>query len=111
LPQPTQPPVVKEGKLEIASTNSYIDSFNDFNVTGEIVNNTNKTIENVTLSVSITDASGASLLKDDDGNTLEQVDVQPYIYTLAPGATAPFNYYISADDGLRQIIRARSAAF
>jgi len=95
---PTQEVVVKESKLEIMSTNSYVDSYNDYNVVGEIANNTNDNLENVTLSLSIMDANGASLLKDNNDNLVDQIDIQPYITTLAPGTVSPFNYYVSAGD-------------
>lgn len=95
---PTEHVLPKDGKLEITNTSSYVDAFNDYNVVGEIVNNTNKVIENVTLSIAITDASGATLLKDDDDNPVERLDIWPYITVLAPGASTPFNYYISADE-------------
>lgn len=98
IQSPTEEPVQNSGELEIRSTASYIDSFNDYNVVGEIVNNTNDTIENITLSISIKDESGTTLLQDENEEPVETIDVQPYISVLVPGASAPFNYYISADD-------------
>jgi hypothetical protein len=95
---PTEQTLPKNGKLEILNTTSYVDAFNDYNVVGELVNNTNQTLENITLSLSITDESGASLLKDDNDNPVDQLDIQPYIAVLSPGAYAPFGYYISADE-------------
>jgi hypothetical protein len=95
---PTQQPPAKEGKVEITSSNSYLDSFSDYNVVGEVINNTDHTVENVTLSLAITDESGASLLKDDNDNLVDRLDIQPDITVLGPGISAPFHYYISADD-------------
>lgn len=94
----TQPATQPEGKLEIASTNSYIDSFNEYNVSGEVVNNTNHVVANITLSLTITDESGTSLLKDENDNPVDQLDIQPYFPALAPGESTPFTYYISADE-------------
>lgn len=96
--EPTEPVQQNDGKVEITSASSYIDSFNDYNVSGEIFNNTNRTLENITLSVSITDESGMSLLKDDDDNPVDHIDIQPYLGVLVSGASSPFNYYISAND-------------
>ena len=95
---PTEHIAENEGELEITSVSSYIDSFNDYNVAGEIVNNSNQTLENVTLSLSITAENGDSLLKDSDDNPVDSVEIQPYISTLVPGASSSFNYYISADE-------------
>src|SRR5215216_1281668 len=94
----TEPVTQMEGELEITNSTSYIDGFNDYTVVGEIQNNTNKTLENVTLSLSITDESGVSLLKDENDSPVDSIDVQPYIGVLDPGVVAPFSYYISADD-------------
>lgn len=96
--EPTRDVVESSGELEIVSTNSYTDSFGDYNVSGELKNNTSKTIENITLSISITDESGASLLTDSDGNTVDSIEIWPHLAVLVPGAVTPFNYYISAED-------------
>jgi hypothetical protein len=95
---PTKAAEQKEGKLEITSSSSYIDSFNDYNVSGVIVNHADHVYGNITLGLSITDESGASLLKDANGNTVDQIELQPYFTALGPGESTPFNYYISADE-------------
>ena len=95
---PTKQVPQNDGRLEIKSASSYIDSFNDYNVSGEIVNNTNITLENITLSISITDESGATLLKDENDSPVDHIEIQPYISVLAPEASSSFNYYISADN-------------
>ena len=95
---PTEEAPQFDGELEITSVSSYIDGFDDYNVSGEIVNNSNQTLENVILSLSITDENGDSLLKDSDENVVDSIEIQPYIGILVPGASSSFNYYISADD-------------
>jgi hypothetical protein len=95
---PTEPVLIKEGDVEILNSTSYTDHFNDFYVVGELVNNTNQTIENVTLSLSITDEAGASLLKDENENPVDRIDIHPYIGVFSPGVSAPFSYYISPDE-------------
>lgn len=95
---PTKAPQQEQVKLEIASSSSYVDSFNDYNVSGVIVNKADHVYGNITLGLSITDESGASLLKDADGKVVDQIEIQPYFTALGPGESSPFNYYISADD-------------
>ena len=97
-PPTQQAPLKEEGKLEITSTSSYVDSYNDYNVVGEIVNNTNEAIENITLSLSVTDETGTSLLKDENDSPVDRLDIQPYIGVLDPGTSAPFSYYLSAEE-------------
>src|SRR5215216_3235671 len=96
--EPTEPVMQVEGELEITNSTSYVDGFNDYTVVGEITNNTNQTLENITLSLSISDESGTSLLKDENDSPVESIEIQPYIGVLDPGVVAPFSYYISADD-------------
>lgn len=95
---PTEPVSVKEEGVQILNSTSYVDHFNDYYVVGELVNNSDQTIESVTLSLSITDAAGATLLKDENDEPVDTVDISPYIDVLAPGISTPFSYYISADE-------------
>ena len=99
VPLPTTEPVLLEdGDVKILSSTSYTDHYNDFYVVGEILNDSNEMIENITLSLSITDESGASLLKDENDNPVESIDIYPYINVLSPGISVPFSYYISPDE-------------
>ena len=86
------------GDLEIISVTSYVDAYNDYNVAGEIKNNTNRTLENITLNLSIKDANGTSVLTDSSDAAVDSVEIQPFIGTLAPGTGSPFSYYMSIDD-------------
>src|SRR6266498_2567569 len=95
---PTEPVLIKEGEVEVLNSTSYTDRYNDFYVVGETVNNTDQTIENVVLSLSITDEAGASLLKDENDNPVGSIDIYPYIGVLSPGISTPFSYYISPDE-------------
>lgn len=97
--RPTEEPVlVKDGEVKILSSTSYTDHYNDFYVVGEILNDSNQMIENITLSLSITDEAGASLLKDENDNLIDSIEFHPYIDVLSPGTSAPFSYYISAEE-------------
>src|SRR5215212_5281487 len=95
---PTEPALIKEGDVEILNSTSYTDRYNDFYVVGELVNNTDQAIENVVLSLSITDEAGGSLLKDENDNPVDTIDINPYIGVFSPGISAPFSYYISPDE-------------
>jgi hypothetical protein len=96
---PTAEPVlVKEGEVRILNSTSYVDHYNDFDVVGELLNDSSQMIENITLSLSITDESGASLLRDENDNPVDSIDIFPYIPVLSAGTSAPFSYYISADE-------------
>ena len=97
---PTEPALIKEGDVEILNSTSYTDRYNDFYVVGELVNNTDRAIENVVLSLSITDEAGGSLLKDENDNPVDSIDIYPYIGVFSPGISAPFSYYISPDEAL-----------
>jgi membrane-associated protease RseP (regulator of RpoE activity) len=78
----TEPVTQMEGELEITNSTSYIDGFNDYTVVGEIQNNTNKTLENITLSLSITDESGATLLKDENDSPVDSIEFNPTLACL-----------------------------
>ncbi|HET9906158.1 MAG TPA: hypothetical protein VFQ23_05945 [Anaerolineales bacterium] len=94
----SEPVIVEEGEVKILNSTSYLDRYNDYYVVGELLNDSNQMIENIVISLSIMDESGASLLKDDNDNPVDSIDIYPYIDVLSPGTSAPFSYYISIAD-------------
>jgi hypothetical protein len=94
----TQPPAAA-GELIIASTFAFTDEWGDYNVVGELQNGTDRVLNSIELTIEIKDASGNSLLKDDNSNVVPTLTFQPLLYTLAPGEASPFEYYLSADAG------------
>ena len=97
-PLPRRPATQPGGKLEIASTNSHLDAFNYYNVSGELVNHTNHGIGNIMLSLSITDEEGGSVLLDGNDKPVDHIDIQPYFPELEPGESTPFTYEIFIDN-------------
>jgi len=112
--EPTQPPVVEPqttGDLEINQTFGFQDSYGDYYVVGELYNNSNKAVTNIELSIEITDANGNSLLTGDNDETVPYLTFYPMLYTLAPGDTTPFSYYLSSDAGVPDSYTVRVETF
>jgi hypothetical protein len=101
-PQPSvlSTPITQPGDLVIASTNAFVDAYGTYHVVGEIDNNSSSVVNAVQLTIEIKDASGTSMLKGDDGNITPSAIVYPMIYTLAPGASSPFDYTFDTTNGL-----------
>jgi hypothetical protein len=102
--EPSEPPAVNtlvnpSGDLVISSTNAFVDSYGTYRVLGVIVNNSSKVLNSIELTVEIKDASGTSLLKDDNGNVTPNVITYPMLYTIAPGEASPFEYSYETTNG------------
>jgi hypothetical protein len=97
-PTVTHPPEPAD-ILSITSTNAFVDSYGTYRVVGEVVNNGSNPVTSVELTVEIKDASGNSLLKDDNGNTVTGATLSPMLYTLAPGEGSPFEYSYDTNNG------------
>lgn len=82
----------------VIDKSAYTDSSGYYNVVGQVLNNTDSAITNVSLTVSVTDASGKTLLTDSDKKPIETDSFSPMLYNLAPGEASPFNYYVRLDD-------------
>jgi hypothetical protein len=100
----SQPPVVntpvtQANDLVISSTNAFIDSYGTYRVVGEVVNQSSTIITSIELTLDIKDASGNSLLKDDNGNITLNTIISPMLYTLAPGEASPFEYSYDTTNG------------
>jgi len=94
----TQPPTATS-ELTIASTFAFTDEWGEYHVVGELQNGTDRVLSSIELTIEIKDASGNSLLKDDNSNVVPSLTFQPLLYTLAPGEASPFEYYLSVDAG------------
>jgi hypothetical protein len=92
-------PVVQTGELAIASTNAFMDANGVYHVVGEVVNNSSSVLTSISLALEIKDASGVSILKNDDGTIAPSVMVYPMLYTLAPGGASPFEYSYDLSNG------------
>jgi hypothetical protein len=96
-PPVTAPPV---GALEILSTSSFAGQYSGFYVVGEVMNNADTPVSNIELSIQLTDAGGASLLRDDNGNVTDSLPFYPILWTIAPGESTPFLFWFDASAGI-----------
>lgn len=92
-------PESSAGQMVIASTNAFVDAFGTYRVVGEVTNNTSTVLNSIELTIEIKDASGNSLLKDDNGNITPNAIIYPFLYTLAPGVASPFEYSYETING------------
>lgn len=99
LPPVGVTPVTPLGDLYIASTNAFIDTYGTYRVVGQVINNSNTVLNSIELTIEIKDASGNSLLKDDNGNITPNAIVYPMLYTIAPGYASPFEYSYDTTNG------------
>ena len=100
----SQPPVANTpetsaGDLVITSTNAFVDAFGTYRVVGQVDNNSSTVLNSIELTIEIKDASGTSLLKDDNGNITPNAIIYPMLYTLAPGVSSPFEYSYDTTNG------------
>lgn len=97
---PTEAPVVIQndpvasGSVDILSTSMTTDSYGYTYLFGEVMNNTDQVITGIELEIAVTDGSGNSLITDYNGNTVPSTTFSPLLYTLAPGDSSPFSYYL-----------------
>ena len=101
------------GSLDLHGISTYLDNIKDFEVDGLLTNGTDKPVDNVQLSLQLTDSQGKSVLKDDSGNPTSTLTVQPILGALASGETTPFEYFLSADgvdtSGWKAVVKVASS--
>jgi hypothetical protein len=100
----SQPPVantpeISLGELFIASTNAFTDALGTYHVVGNVDNTSSMVFNSIELTIEIKDASGNSLLKDDNGNITPNTVFYPMLYNLAPGVTSPFEFSYDTTNG------------
>ena len=95
VPSPQLP---QSGKLDLVSTSGYKDSSGDFHVVGLIHNGMSQAVDNIELTLVMKDASGKSLLRDQNNQPLPSVKFNPILDTLAPGEASPFDYFVNTAD-------------
>ena len=86
--------------LSITGTNSFTDPSGQYHVAGEITNSGSRGVTSVQLSIQITDASGASLLRDAGNKPVDSLTFAPLIDTIAAGQSAPFLYTLATTHGI-----------
>ncbi|MFC1997829.1 FxLYD domain-containing protein [Chloroflexota bacterium] len=101
--EPETPP--PDNEVYIKSIKGYRDDLGYLHIVGLVTNNTDRTVDNVEVEVEILDNNGNSL----------QVELTTIsLYTLGPGETSPFAYWVSEElpnaDNYRAIVVGQSAA-
>src|SRR5579859_161902 len=83
------------GSLDVKSVTSYTDSEKSFHVAGLVVNGTGQPVNNIQLSLTLTDRDGHSVLPAAGGvasGPAISVTISPLTDFLAPGESSPFRY-------------------
>jgi len=93
-------PANQPAELLIASTNGFVDSHGTYHLVGEINNNTSTVLSSIELTIELKDASGNSLLKDENGNSSPNTKIYPLLYSLAPATSSPFDYTYDTVNGI-----------
>ena len=84
--EPEEP--APENVIYIDAVNGYRDASGSLHIIGLVTNNTDRTVDNIEIEIEILDANEASLFTDITSASL---------YTLAPGETTPFSYWVFED--------------
>jgi hypothetical protein len=77
-----------ENSVYVKTVNGYRDDLGYLHVVGLVTNNTDQPVNNLEVEVNIADSNGNTLLVEITTTSL---------YTLAPGETSPFSYWVSED--------------
>ena len=81
----TPPP---ENAIYVKAVNGYRDDLGYLHIIGLVTNNTDRAVDNVEVEVDILNS---------DGNSLKVELTTIALYTLAPGETSPFSYWVSEE--------------
>jgi hypothetical protein len=85
--------------------------FSYYHLVGNIYNGADTAVTNVELTISIKDASGQTLLKDDSDNPVDTVVIHPLLWTIQPGQSAPFAFLLNMEEGKPETYEASIANF
>lgn len=89
---------VAAGELEVRGLSSYIDSFGYYHLVGEVFNATEAPVTAIELLTHVADQSGQAAV-DADERPLDGQLFSPLLYSLAPGESAPFDFFRLLPDG------------
>jgi len=105
--------VTLSGKLDLNGISSYLDNVKYFHVEGLLTNGTDQAVNNVQLSLQVTDSKGKTVLQDDSGNPTSTVTFPPILGSLASGETSPFDYFFSTSgvdtSGWKSVVKVASS--
>jgi len=97
--QPSSTVSTSTDPVSIVDSVSYTDSGGYYHVTGAVRNNSDIDITSVQLTLEVKDASGKSLLHDENGNSVDSLAIKPFFTVLQPGEVSPFDYYLDTKAG------------
>ncbi len=89
---------IAAGEISISSSNAYVDEYDYVHIVGLIFNDTEEPISFVELTLELVDGSGETLLTDFDDAPVDEVTFSPFLWTIGPGETSPFDYTVYTDD-------------
>lgn len=104
-------PANQSEELVIASTNSFVDTNGTYHVIGNVVNYGSAVVNSIELVVEIKDASGNSLLLNENGGTADNTSIYPMLYTLVPGQASPFEFSYETSNGTPASFNVTIASF
>jgi hypothetical protein len=93
--EPTQG--IAAGELSISSSNAYVDEYDYVHVVGLLFNDTEEPVSFVELTLELVDSSGETVLTDFDDAPVDEVTFSPFLWTIGPGETSPFDYTVYLD--------------
>ncbi len=109
--------VPQSGTLDIVNSFGYKDSSGYYHVVGLIRNGTTQALGNIELNLELKDTAGKTLLRDNNGQPVPNVQFGPMLDTLAPGESSPFDYYVNtasvgepAPNGFKVTVAAQQAS-
>jgi hypothetical protein len=91
----TQPSGIAAGTLQVRNATSYVDDYDYYHVVGEVFNNSERPLTNIELTIVVRDVQGESVLVEGVADPVDYVIISPLLYTLAPGESTPFDFYMS----------------
>lgn len=85
--------------------------FTYYHLVGNIYNGADTAVTNVEITISIKDAGGKTVLKDDTDNPAETITITPLLWTIQPGQSAPFAYSFSLEEANPESYEANISNF
>ena len=95
--EPTQQGIAA-GEISISSSSAYVDDYDYVHIVGLLFNDTEDPVSFVELTLELVDADGDTVLTDFDDAPVDDVTFSPFLWTIGPGETSPFDYTVYTDD-------------
>jgi hypothetical protein len=89
---------IAAGEISISGSNAYVDEYDYVHIVGLIFNDTEEPVSFVELTLELVDGNGETVLTDFDDAPVDEVTFSPFLWTIGPGETSPFDYTVYTDD-------------